>query len=181
MKVDKHQNKLQNNQNTITKTVRDAGEVMGELAGLAAELGRAEGTLYLCKLLRKYKVGTNDIESEAAKMWKENCQRAVGVKDKERMVGKRNVRVVMEKVETLRRTAVINVKEGRLRFEEEVKRVFREKGFSLGSRGAKNLKLKLEGERVRALEEDKKMKEAKVAHFEEEIWGNGESEWRGQT
>ena len=86
--------------------------------------------------------------------------------DKEGMKDKRNVRIVMEKVEALRRTAVINVKEGRLRFEEEVKRVFREKGFSLGSRGAKNLKLKLEGERVKAMEEDKKKKkEAKVAHL----------------
>ena len=139
MKVDKHQDKLQNNQNTITKTVRDAGEVMGELAGLAAELGRAEGTLYLCKLLRKNKVGTNDIESEAAKMWKENCQRAMGVVDKEGMMSKRNVRVVMEQVGTLRRTVVINVKEGRLRFEEKVKRVLREKGYSLGSRGPRTL------------------------------------------
>jgi hypothetical protein len=114
---------------------------------------------------------SDDIESEAAKMWKESCQRAVGVKDKEGMMGKRNVRVILEKVETLRRTAVINVKKGRLRFEEEVKRVFREKGYSLGSREAKNLKLKLEGEPVKALEEDKKMKEAKVAHLRKKYGG----------
>ena len=63
---------------TIVKTARDAGEDEGELESMAKDLGRAEGTLYLCKLLRKHKVGTNVIEMEAARMWSETCQRAVG-------------------------------------------------------------------------------------------------------
>ena len=147
------------------KTVRDAGEDEGELERMAADLGRAEGVLYLCKLLRRFKIGTNAIESEAAKMWSETCQRSVGAKDKEKERSKRNVRVVMEKVETLRKEAAICVKEGRLRFEEKVKKVFKERGIRLGSRRAKNQKLKLEGERVKAYEEDKVKKEDKVAHL----------------
>ena len=94
------ENKLQKSTNTITKTVRDAGEVMGELAGLAVNLGRAEGSLYMCKLMRKFKIGTNSIEGEAARMWKETCQRVVGGVDMEKEVSKRNVRVVVEKVES---------------------------------------------------------------------------------
>ena len=111
---------------TMSKTTRDVGEVMGELEDMAVDLGRAEGSLYMCRLLRKHKVGTNSIESEAAKMWSQSCQRAVGGVDMAKERGKRNVRVVMEKVETLRREVAISVSEGRLRLEEKVKEVFRE-------------------------------------------------------
>ena len=119
------------------KTVRGAGEDEGELESMAADLGRAEGTLYLCKLLRRHKIGTNAIESEAARMWSETCQRSVGVVDKEKERSKRNVRVVMEKVETLRKEAAICVKEGRLRFEEKVKDVFRVGGSGWAVEGPK--------------------------------------------
>ena len=153
------------------KTVRGAGEDEGELESMAADLGRAEGTLYLCKLLRRNKIGTNAIESEAARIWSETCQRSVGVKDKEKEKSKRNVRVVMEMVESLRKEAAICVKEGRLRFEERVKEVFKERGIRLGSRRAKNQKLKLEGERVKAYEEDKVKKEDKVAHLRKKYGG----------
>ena len=125
----------------MERTVRDAGEVMGELEGMAKDLGRAEGTLYLCKLLRKHKVGTNSIEMEAARMWSETCQRSVGAVGVEGEKRKRNVRVVMEKVETFRKEVAISVKEGRLRFEEKVKKVFMERWIRLGSRGAKNLQV----------------------------------------
>ena len=71
-------------QNQTKPNLRDAGEEEGELESMAADLGRAEGILYLCKLLRRHKVGTNAIESEAARMWSETCQRSVGAKDKEK-------------------------------------------------------------------------------------------------
>ena len=124
----------------MQKTVRDAGEAMGELEEMAADLGRAEGTLYLCKLLRKHKIGTNSIEDEAARMWSETCQRAVGGVDKVKEKSKRNVRVVMEKVETFRREVAISVREGRLRFEEKVKEALKERGIRLCSRGPGTLR-----------------------------------------
>ena len=138
---------------------------------MAVDLGRAEGTLYLCKLLRKEKVGTNSIESEAAKMQKESCQRAVGGVDMENEAGKRNVRVVMEKVATFRREVANSIKEGRLRFEDKVKEVLKERGIRLGCRGAKNFKTKLEGERVKALQEEKVKKEGKVAQLKKKYGG----------
>ena len=144
---------------------------MGELEDMAVDLGRAEGTLYMCKLLRKFKIGTNSIQREAARMWKETCQRAVGGVDMEKESGKRNVRVVMEKVDTLRREVVISIREGRLRLEEKVKEVFREKGIRLGSRGAKNIKIYLEGERVKAQQEERTKKEIKVAQLRKKYGG----------
>ena len=46
----------------MSKTTRDVGEVMGELEDMAVDLGRAEGTLYMCKLLRKFI--TNHVEKD---------------------------------------------------------------------------------------------------------------------
>ena len=112
----------------MSKTTRDVGEVLGELEDMAVDLGRAEGAMYMCKLLRKHKIGTNSIEDEAARMWSETCQRAVGGVDKVTESSKRNMRVVKEKVETFRREVAISVKEGRLRFEAKVKKVFTEGG-----------------------------------------------------
>ena len=48
-----------------------------------------------------------------------------------------NLSVVMEKVETFRKEVAISVKEGRLRFEEKVKKVFTERGSSWGVGGAR--------------------------------------------
>ena len=126
----------------MTKIVLDAGEVMGELEDMSADLGRAVGTLYLCKRLRNVKVGRNSIENEAAMMWKESCQRPVGGLDNEadNEADKRNIRVVMEKVSTFRTKVAISVKEGRLRFEEKVKEALKERGIRLCSRGPGTLR-----------------------------------------
>ena len=71
----------------------------------------------------------------------------------------------MEKVATFQREVACSIKEGRLRFEEKVKEVLREKGIRLGSRGAKNIKTYIEGERVKAQQEERVKKEEKVAQL----------------
>ena len=48
----------------------------------------------------------------------------------------------MEKVATFRREVANSIKEGRLRFEDKVKEVLKDRGIRLGSRGAKNFKTK---------------------------------------
>ena len=49
---------------TMSKTTRDVGEVLGELEDMAVDLGRAEGAMYMSKLLRKLNLGTNSFVND---------------------------------------------------------------------------------------------------------------------
>ena len=153
------------------KTAQGAGRIAGELWTLAVALGRAEGTTYLYKLLIKNKIGTHDIESESAKVWSESVQRGVKQPGGEEQGGLRNVKIIMKKLELVREEAVILAKERRKNFEHKFREEIVKSGIELGTRRAKKIKLKLEGERVRAFQEDKQRKEDKVEHLRKK-YGN---------
>ena len=153
------------------KRHKGAGRIAGELWTLAVALGRAEGTTYLYKLLIKNKIGTHDIESESAKVWSESVQRGVKQPGGEEQGGLRNVKIIMKKLELVREEAVIIAKERRKNFEHKFREEIVKSGIELGTRRAKKIKLKLEGERVRAFQEDKQRKEDKVEHLRKK-YGN---------
>ena len=148
------------------ETAQGAGRIEGELWALAVALGRAEGTAYFYKLLMRNKIGTNDIESESAKVWSESTQR--GLKQsggEEQQGGLRNVKIVMKKLELIREEAAIIIRERRKDFERRFREEMVNSGIVMGTRRAKKLKLKLEGERVKAFQEDRVKKEEKVEHL----------------
>ena len=152
----------------ICETVQDAGENVGELWELAAALGKTEGVAWFYKQLKKFKVGTNNIETEAAKLWRESRQRGVreGGEDSGEMP--RNVKIVAKKIDMVKEEVGMVVKEQRKHFEELFRLIMNEEGIDRGSRKAKKLKLRLEGERVKAFEEDKVIKEEKLEHLRED-------------